>query len=461
MKDEQINEEIKNKNNKAKKNNKPKKHKVLRGILRFLLIILILLVLFVGGFVGYSALKNGWGWKGLVKTAVGSSEVPVEELEEYRVLILGVSKDISVELTDTIMVASYNPKTQSAVLLSIPRDTFVGDSKLSASSYDKINAIYQSKGAEGTLKEVNELTGLNIDKYIVIDNNALVELVDEIGGVEFNVPINMNYDSKAQDLHIHLKAGLQKLNGDQAEQLVRFRKNNDYTGYSAEYGSDDYGRMRTQRDFIKALAEQTLQAKNITKIGNLVDIVQKNVKTNITDWDEVKKYIPYVLDFNMDNLKTDSIPGESTRIPANTGIWFFLADEIKTKELINELFSTDETTTEGTDEQNATNNTTTNSTTSSTTTNSKIKIELLNGSGNSELLDDAQSALEAEGYNVTNKGKASTQIALTRIINRSNLSDSVMSSIKTLLGTGTITPSSITSKYDMTIILGKDYVGKN
>ena len=460
MKDGQMNEEIKNK---SKKNKKQKKHRVIRGILRFLLIILILLVLFVGGFVGYSVFKNGWGWKGLIKTAVGSSKVPVEELKEYRVLILGVSKDISVELTDTIMVASYNPKTQSAVLLSIPRDTFVGDSKLNASSYDKVNAIYQNKGAEGTLKEVNELTGLNIDKYIVIDNNALVELVDEIGGVEFNVPINMNYDSKSQNLHIHLKAGLQTLNGDKAEQLVRFRKNNDYTGYSAEYGSDDYGRMRTQREFIKALAEQTLQAKNITKIGNLVDIVKKNVKTNITDWDEVKNYIPYALDFNMDNLKTDSIPGESTRIPANTGLWFFLADEVKTEKLINELFFTDETT-KNTDGENTTSNniTSSNTTASNTTTsNSKIKIELLNGSGNSELLDDAKSSLEAEGYTVTKKGKASTQIALTRIINRSNLSDSVMSSIKTLLGTGTITPSSITSKYDMTIILGKDYVGTN
>ena len=77
MKDEQMNEEIKNKKNKSKKNKKQKKHKVLRAILRFLLIILILLVLFVGGFVGYSTFKNGWGWKGLIKTAVGSSEVPV------------------------------------------------------------------------------------------------------------------------------------------------------------------------------------------------------------------------------------------------------------------------------------------------------------------------------------------------------------------------------------------------
>ena len=437
---------------------KVKKKKKMKLWKKILLVILLLLAIFIGWFI-YKVEKNGGGLSGMLATVVGHDENTKKDLKEIKVLILGVSKDISVELTDTIMVASYNPKTQSAVLLSIPRDTFVGDSKLNASSYDKINAIYQNKGAEGTLKEVNELTGLNIDKYIVIDNNALVELVDEIGGVEFNVPINMNYDSKAQDLHIHLKAGLQKLNGDQAEQLVRFRKNNDYTGYSAEYGSDDYGRMRTQRDFIKALAEQTLQAKNITKIGNLVDIVKKNVKTNITDWDEVKKYISYVLDFNMDNLKTDVLPGESTRIPANTGLWFFLADEVKTKKVISQLFSTGENTTEGTDGQNTTNSTT--NSTASSTTNSKIKIELLNGSGNSGLLDDAKSLLEAEGYTVTNKGKASTQIALTRIINRSNLSDNVISSIKTLLGTGTITPSSITSKYDMTIILGKDYVGKN
>ena len=240
-----------------RKDKNKKEHRILKGILKFFLILLLMIVLFVGGFIGYSTYKNGWGWVGLAKTVVGSEVKTVEELQEFQTLILGVSEDISTPLTDTIIVAAYNPKTQKATLLSIPRDTLIGDSKLRADSYDKINAVYQKYGAEGVIKKVNKLTGLNLKNYIVISNNALVELVDEIGGVKFDVPMNMDYDSYAQNLHIHLKKGLQTLDGKQAEGLVRFRKNNNYTTYSAEYGNDDFGRMRTQREFLKEVAKQT------------------------------------------------------------------------------------------------------------------------------------------------------------------------------------------------------------
>ena len=310
----------------------------IKKILIFFLFIILLVALSVAGFVGYSTYKNGWGVKGLIQTAVGS-EKTLEELDEFQTLILGISEDISAKLTDTIMVASYNPKSQKAVLLSIPRDTFVGTNKANTNSYDKMNAIYEQSGAEGVLRKVNKLTGLNVKNYILISNNALVELVDEIGGVEFDVPMNMDYDSKGQNLHIHLKEGLQTLSGEQAEWLVRFRKNNNGTTYSYKYGSDDFGRMKTQREFIKAVVKQTLQAKNITKIGSLIDIVKRNVTTNINDWDTIKEYIPYVTEFNTDNIEMATIPGSSVRIPEETGLWFFLADEIKVKNLIEELFN--------------------------------------------------------------------------------------------------------------------------
>lgn len=434
-----------NRKNIKEENKKNKKHKVLRKILKVLLIIFIVLVLFIGGFVGYSTYKNGWGWKGLLKTAVGSSGKSLDELGEFKILILGVSEDISAKLTDTIMVASYNPKTQKAVLLSIPRDTFVGTSKLRADSYDKINAIYQKEGAEGTLEKVNQLTGLDIKYYLVISNNALVELVDEIGGVEFDVPEDMNYDSNKQDLHIHLSKGLQKLNGEQAEGLVRFRKNNDGSTYSYEYGGNDFGRMKTQREFLRAVAEQTLQAKNITKIGGLIDIVKRNVTTNISDWSEVKDYIPYAIDFHTDNLQTDDLPGTSQRIPAGTGLWFFLNDEAETKKLVEDLF-TEENTAEGDS----------NSTVSEDKAN--IKIELLNGSGDSSLLTDATNSLKAQGYQIYKTGTTSST-STTTIINKSNLSDSVTSDIKSTLGTGVISSSSASSSVDLTIIIGKDYDG--
>ena len=447
MEKEQINViEKRKKNNKSMKKDKSKKkkHPILRAILKLFLIIILLIILFIGGFVGYSTYKNGWGWTGLLKTAVGSEVKTAEELGEFQVLILGISEDISAALTDTIMVASYNPSTQKATLLSIPRDTFVGTSKLRADSYDKINAVYQKYGADGVIERINKLTGLQLKNYIVISNNALVELVDEIGGVEFNVPIDMDYDSKAQDLHIHLKKGLQKLNGEQAEGLVRFRKTNKINGetYSAEYGNDDFGRMRTQRDFIKAIAKQTIKAKNITKVGNLIDIVKRNVTTNIKNWDEIKEYIPYAVEFDTENLQTATIPGESDRIPKGTGLWFFLADETKTKTLVDELFIN----------QNDTD--TENSVTSEE--RAKIKIEILNGSGDSSLLTDATNLLKEQGYNVYKTGKTSTT-QTTTIINKSKLSEDITTDIKSLLGTGVISSSSTTSTVDLTIILGKDY----
>ena len=73
----------------------------------------------------------------------------------------------------------------------------------------------------------------------------------------------MDYDDKYQDLHIHLTAGEQKLDGNKAEQLVRFRHNTDGTTYPVEYGDNDIGRMRTQREFIMQVMKQTLKPGNI------------------------------------------------------------------------------------------------------------------------------------------------------------------------------------------------------
>ena len=114
------------------------------------------------------------------------------------------------------------------------------------------------------------LTGLNIENYILIDTEGLVELVDTIGGVEFNVPIDMKYDDKKQGLHINLKAGVQVLDGDKAEQLVRFRKNNDNTTYSGDHAKDDYGRMQTQREFIIETVKQTIEPSTYTSYNQLI-----------------------------------------------------------------------------------------------------------------------------------------------------------------------------------------------
>ena len=439
-----------------KKSNKKTKKK--SKILRVFLVILLMIALFMAGFVGYSVYKNGWGVKGLIQTAMGQDEKKLAELEPLTVLVMGVSEDISSKLTDTIIIASYNPKTQKATLLSIPRDTFIGKNKNTATSYDKINALYQSS-PEKTLATVNKITGLDIKYYVVISNNALVQLVDEIGGVEFDVPIDMNYDDSSQDLAIHLKKGKQKLNGTQAEGLVRFRKNNNGTSYPSEYGDNDLGRMRTQREFITEVAKQTLQLKNITKIGSFLDIIKENVTTNIKNWSTIKDYVAYAVDFNTENIRTGSLPGEAGYY---NKLSFFIYNQKETDKLVKELF--DEQNGTSNEEKETTNTTQTNSSTTNDiqesqnkTDNSKIKIELLNGSGDKTLLNKAVKELKAEGYNVYKTG-TTTATSKTTIVNKTAIKSEIVENIKDILGVGNISNSvSSSSTVDVKIVIGKDY----
>ena len=235
--------------------------------------------------------------------------------------------------TDTIMVAGYNPKTNEASILSIPRDTFIGSNIKNGGSKDKINSLYRLYGVEKMLEKVNRLTGLKIEKYVIVDTKGIQKIVDEIGGVDYDVPIDMNYHDESQKLSIELKKGMQKLNGVQAEGLVRFRHNDDGTTYPVSYGIEDRGRNKTQQGFIKELVKQTLQFQNITKIFDLIKIVQDNIKTNITV-DEMKDYAAYIIDFNPENIKTGIVPGEDKKTTA----WFFVPDQKELKKTIFDLF---------------------------------------------------------------------------------------------------------------------------
>lgn len=314
-------EEIKVKKD-GKKADRKKKH---IGLKIFIFILIVLAIL--GGLFAKRVHDLDGNW---IAALFGHNKNTLENLDKLYVLAVGKSQG----MTDTIIICSYDPKTQEASMLSIPRDTFIGDSEYRASVYDKINSVYSNDGIEETLNEVNELTGLDIKNYVLIDTKALVELVDAIGGVEFNVPMDMKYDDYSQELHVNLKEGWQTLNGDQVEQLVRFRHNNDGTSYPIEYGDNDFGRMRTQREVITAIAKQTIQLKNVKEIGNIMDITERYVETNM-NFASLKDYIPYAINMNTDNIKAEQLPGQAEYI---NGISFFLADEEETEIMIDELF---------------------------------------------------------------------------------------------------------------------------
>ena len=462
MKKKQI-EKDKNRENKRRKKKTWKK---------VLLVILLILIIATGWFT-YRTYKNGGGLSGMLATVVGHDENTKKNLKEIRVLILGVSTDLDSELTDTIMVASYNPNTQKANLLSIPRDTYTGKNKSRATASQKINSLYNiNKNPEKTLEAVNELTGLDIEYYVLVKTEALIEVVNAIGGVEFDVPIDMKYDDPTQDLHIDLKAGLQKLDGNKAEQLLRWRhsntKNGVMTTYPSEYGNDDFGRMRTQRDFIVATMKQTLKPGNIFKIGQLLEIANKNVETNI-ELSLAKDYVPYAVEFNTDEIKTAVLPGTTPDVKETNGVSIFVVNKTEAKELINSMFYEEENndsennttnSIEGNSTSNSSTNSTTNSTSNKTSTNTKssqITIELLNGSGDKNKLSEAKKQLEDAGYRVKKTG-STTAISKTIITNKKGISDDNLKQIKETLGTGSIsTNKSSTSIVDVTVVIGKDF----
>lgn len=438
------------------KNNKLKPKKKKKKIWIIILVILLILIITVGSWFGYRVYKNGGGLQGVLATIVGHDENTLKNLPKVYCLVTGQSQN----LTDTIMLCSYDPKTQEASILSIPRDTFVGKNKKSATSYDKINALYQTS-PEKTVQAVSKLTGIDIKYYLNIDTEALREVVDSIGGVYFDVPIDMDYDDSTQDLHIHIKKGYQLLDGDKAEQVVRFRHNNNGTSYPTEYGDNDLGRMRTQRDFLQAVIKKLATPSTLTKVNDLIKIANNNVTTNL-DLSLAKDYAPYAVEFKSENLKTATLPGTPELC---NGVWIYIHDASETEQVVEELFGSQEDDTKTTSE-NDTKDTNGKTTTASTSTkiteqekkeNSKIKIEILNGTSDNSKLSTLKDKLKEYGYNVTKTG-ITTNTSKTTIINRTGKSSTIINSIKNIIGEiGVSTTGSNNSNVDITIIIGKDY----
>ena len=303
-----------------------------------ILLVMLIIIAAAGIFFVVRSNQLGGGKQGMIATILGHNENTLKNLDPIYCLLMGESVSGDSRLTDTMIICKYDPKTQKAAMLSIPRDTYTGKNRDTATPYYKINNAYNAgENPEKAVKAVNKLTGLDIEYYVLVNTNALKELVDAIGGVYFDVPIDMyyTYDTE-QDLYIDLKKGYQLLDGNKAEQVVRFRHNNDGSSYPDEYGNENHGRMKTQMAFLAAVAEQTLKPENILKIGEFINIFHENVKTNMSI-EDMKDYAPYAVNFNTENLQTEQLPGADDKAK-ETGYWFFFHDEKKTKALVEEMF---------------------------------------------------------------------------------------------------------------------------
>ena len=186
--------------------------------------------------------------------------------------------------TDTMLLLTYDTNEKTLRGLNLPRDTMVNVSTNSK----RLNAVFNynkgkdkatqvEKGMAALKDQVANLTGITPNFYVIVEWEAIGELVDALGGVEFEVPFDMDYDDPYQDLHIHQKAGLRVLSGDDAMQVIRHRKNND-----GSHSNGDVGRLKIQQDFLKAVAKKCLQPATFLKIPALAEVFTKNVTTDLT-----------------------------------------------------------------------------------------------------------------------------------------------------------------------------------
>ncbi|UBV43397.1 LCP family protein [Deinococcus taeanensis] len=170
--------------------------------------------------------------------------------------------------TDTLMLAQAWPDGR-VNLLSIPRDSWVN---IPGFGWGKINSANVHGGAEMLMRSVQALTGLPVDGYALLSLNAVPALTDAAGGVTVDVGQAMKYDDNAGKLHIDLKPGRQRLNGEQMVGFLRFRHDN----------LGDIGRIARQQQFVGALGAQVRNPLNVWRLPLMVAAVDRNMKSNLT-----------------------------------------------------------------------------------------------------------------------------------------------------------------------------------
>lgn len=353
--------------------------------------------------------------------------------------------------TDTIMVGCYNSVTNGIDIMSIPRDTLVSATAANfeimqernpslGSNVMMVNSIHSYAGSEDgpemLTEELANLLDISIDYYIRVDFDAFHYFIDSIGGVDFDVPRDMKYDDPTQDLHIDLEAGMQHLDGEKAEQLVRFRKDN----YGGGYALGDIDRIQVQQDFFKALVKKAVSADTIKSNPQAyLTTLFKYVTTNAGIKDALK-YISVVDKLDTDNINTYTLPG-TTR----NNRW--IMDEEQTESIVYEVFKrpSEEILAEQEAETNGT----------APTDSKSASIQVLNGGYTNGKASEVQDMLSEAGYNVADIGtyEGDKEEATRIYVNQNGLGEDLT---EYFTNAKVIKDSSVTGDYDIVIVVGTD-----
>lgn len=232
--------------------------------------------------------------------------------DKSTIMIMGVdTREDDVGRSDTLMLATIDPKKDQAALLSIPRDTRV---KIKGHGFDKINAAYAYGGERLTQSTVENFLGVNVDHYIVINTHAFQKIIDALGGIDINVEKRMYYEDPWDDdggLLIDLQPGMQHMDGKTAVTYVRYR---DQEG--------DIGRIKRQQKFIAACMDKLTSPSIIPKLPAVIHEVISSVKTDLSVR-QLLEFAGTLKESRKNGLKTDMVPGKPLYI---NGISYWIPD---------------------------------------------------------------------------------------------------------------------------------------
>lgn len=242
-----------------------------------------------------------------------------KDKNRVNLLLLGVNDN----LTDTIMLASFDTDAKHVDLISIPRDTYYHREGYNSEAENKINAAYKDNPVN-TAKAVSEvLLGMPINYYAIIDYKGVENIVDSMGGVPMNIEFNMKYTDPYDDppLVINIPKGQQVLDGKHAVQFLRYRKG---------YLEGDIGRVKAHQEFMKSAFKQCLSFK----LPKVAKTVFNNVESDITIG-ETLSLATAAAGISGDDIETYLLP--STPLPDPP--YYVIPDSQGIAEMINQIYS--------------------------------------------------------------------------------------------------------------------------
>jgi len=296
-------------------------------LLDIALYMIAAVVVVMGGLGAVSALMNpssppGDSTSGPKVGIVQRLKKPFPSRTRINVLLLGSDDLEDVGRSDTIMVLSLNPRLKRAALLSVPRDSRV---KIPGHGLDKINSAYAHGGVKLAQETVEQFLGIRIDYYAQVGFNAFVEAVDELGGVDIEVPDPFG-TGKGMVKHtyyesINLKPGYQHLDGKQALQFVRYRNDSDIE------------RAKRQQQFLRALVEQKLNVMNFHRLLSAGSKVIEQLNTDI-DWWTAYDFLRVLRQIPASDIMIGTVPIGDSSI---NGIYYGEVHEHKLRQLLGEI----------------------------------------------------------------------------------------------------------------------------